>query len=275
LVASSTIGVVTAAVAMIYFVFMVYFDNIRHQHLPPFRQQAWAFMHFPVHLAMVLFMEGATQFVIWWKVLEIENGLSNTLIDAFNQVGVTINKTQDFVNLLEDKINDFVTLFPPTYTTSLTALNDVIGNLSTFPDSYWQINFTDDDPRLLPLISNVTFLWSTLDNILLNKFKIDLTEDVEKSVPSNTSISDLQNQLSAESWQRFNLVVSALADAVFCESVKSTECSRRFSSNILSCRPALSSSSLTCCTSSRERRGGGRGTSSACSSRLFWVSACV
>ena len=260
---------------MVYFVFMVYFDNIRHQYLPALRQQLWAFMHFPFHLALVLFMEGATQFVVWWKVLEIENALSNTIGDALDKAGSTINKTSEIVDLLDNTITPFLTLYPPTYTDSVIALNEVRGNISTFPDSYWQTNFTDlEDPRLQPLIGNLTLLWDTLDNILLTKFKIDLTEDVAKSAPANASMEALQNQISDESWQRFNLVVRTTNRpklACLFRGRPLTPCS----SNTRSPPPVSCSSSSTCSTPSPGRRSGGRGTSPVGSSRRRSASACV
>lgn len=208
--APATIGVVTAAVAMIYFVFMVYFDNLRHQHLPPVRQQVWAFLHFPVHLAMVLFMEGSTQFVIWWKILEVETDLANTLTAALETLDQKlIVTTKDLVDVLQAKVDEFTTLYPPTYTESVVAISDVIGNVSAIPDSFWAVNYTDEnDPRLQPLVADLSFLWTTLDNILLAKFNIDVAQDVDESQVNPNDSASVQSTINSESWSRFNLVVS-------------------------------------------------------------------
>lgn len=35
------------------------------------RRELWAFLHFPFHLALVLLVEGAAQFIVWRKVVEV------------------------------------------------------------------------------------------------------------------------------------------------------------------------------------------------------------
>lgn len=47
---------------------MLYFDALPDYHFGSIRQQFWAFLHFPFHLVLVLFMEGTAQFVIWFKM---------------------------------------------------------------------------------------------------------------------------------------------------------------------------------------------------------------
>lgn len=49
---------------------MLYFDSLTREHFGSIRQQIWAFLHFPFHVALVLFLEGTSQFVIWHKMVE-------------------------------------------------------------------------------------------------------------------------------------------------------------------------------------------------------------
>jgi hypothetical protein len=50
---------------------MIYFDWLNSSHFGSFREGLWAFLHFPFHLALVLLMEGAAQFILWRKVVEV------------------------------------------------------------------------------------------------------------------------------------------------------------------------------------------------------------
>jgi len=50
---------------------MLYFDRINYEHFGTKREGLWTFVHFPFHLALVLLMEGAAQFIRWRKALEV------------------------------------------------------------------------------------------------------------------------------------------------------------------------------------------------------------
>ena len=50
---------------------MIYFDWMNRDHFGSFREGLWAFLHFPFHLALVLLVEGAAQFIVWRKVVEV------------------------------------------------------------------------------------------------------------------------------------------------------------------------------------------------------------
>jgi hypothetical protein len=52
-----------------YFFFQIYFDWMDHEHLKGLRQLTWTIFHFPFHVALLLFMEGSTQFMMWWKAV--------------------------------------------------------------------------------------------------------------------------------------------------------------------------------------------------------------
>jgi hypothetical protein len=79
-------------------VYQLYFDNVQLAHFGIIRQQIWTFLHFPFHLALVLFMEGTNQFISWRHVLEyIDNtfnpvfvATSDNLVDALNQTISTV-----------------------------------------------------------------------------------------------------------------------------------------------------------------------------------------
>lgn len=50
---------------------MIYFDWMMHSQFGVLREEIWAFLHFPFHLALVFLVEGTSQFIIWRKVVEV------------------------------------------------------------------------------------------------------------------------------------------------------------------------------------------------------------
>lgn len=59
------IGVVASSVLLIYFIWVLYFDQIEHDRFGVVRQQIWALLHFPLHVAILLTVEGTSQLILW------------------------------------------------------------------------------------------------------------------------------------------------------------------------------------------------------------------
>ena len=72
------------------------------------RQQIWAFLHFPFHLALVLLMEGTNQFVIYGHITQV----INILLGPFNSLSDNASDS-DLFNTLENIANVTFSLFPP------------------------------------------------------------------------------------------------------------------------------------------------------------------
>lgn len=68
-VSSSFCGVVVAAVLVLYYLYMIYFDNLEEEHFGTIRQQIWIVMHYPLHVCFILFVEGNSQSVKWRRAL--------------------------------------------------------------------------------------------------------------------------------------------------------------------------------------------------------------
>ncbi|KAE9966283.1 hypothetical protein BLS_007116 [Venturia inaequalis] len=59
------IGSVIAGVLLLYLIWMLYFDQIEHERFGTIRQQIWALLHFPLHVAILLCVEGNTSLIVW------------------------------------------------------------------------------------------------------------------------------------------------------------------------------------------------------------------
>lgn len=58
-------GIVGSAVLLIYMMYILYFDNVDHHRFGTIRQQIWTLLHFPLHVAILLTVEGSTALILW------------------------------------------------------------------------------------------------------------------------------------------------------------------------------------------------------------------
>ena len=87
-----------------YLLYMFYFDYTpRGVHYGTIRQQFWAVLHFPFHLAMVLAVEGLRQLSTWWSFLQARKLLNTRFTNAAN----TTDPQQNWENVL-DEIEQFL-----------------------------------------------------------------------------------------------------------------------------------------------------------------------
>ncbi|KEF51448.1 uncharacterized protein A1O9_12365 [Exophiala aquamarina CBS 119918] len=63
---ANDIGAVIAAVLLLYLIWMLYFDQLDEEgKMGTIRQQIWALLHFPLHCAIALTVEGSTSLIPW------------------------------------------------------------------------------------------------------------------------------------------------------------------------------------------------------------------
>ncbi|KAH7073713.1 hypothetical protein BKA63DRAFT_39264 [Paraphoma chrysanthemicola] len=71
----SVVGQIVAAVCIIYFLYMLYFDRLQEDHFGSIKQQIWSFLHFPLHITLVLVLQGVSLLIIWRQAVEALNSL--------------------------------------------------------------------------------------------------------------------------------------------------------------------------------------------------------
>ncbi|KAH6697449.1 hypothetical protein F5X68DRAFT_238875 [Plectosphaerella plurivora] len=186
---SGTIGTVTACVTITYLAFMLYFDSVSRLQLPPWHQLSWAILHFPLHLALTLFTEGCSQFIIFWKATEVENIIisewNNLLLEAVEE------STQDFSQPFRAWLDEYFDTVPPLYLmyrfqlndtldeiatldgTSLETLRDVVrtGNISAINEA------TENDSRIKQAVLDWTTMSFVVMNIASAELGLDYYED--------------------------------------------------------------------------------------------------
>ncbi|CAO2648353.1 Nn.00g076200.m01.CDS01 [Neocucurbitaria sp. VM-36] len=78
------VGQIIAAVLIIYFLYMLYFDRIQEEHFGNIKQQIWSFLHFPLHTVLVLILQGVSLLIIWRQAVESLTALEADWLPALN-----------------------------------------------------------------------------------------------------------------------------------------------------------------------------------------------
>lgn len=196
---------------------------MKSQHLPGWRQQTWAVLHFPFHLAMVLFMQGFTQFILWSKIVDVLNNFRADWIIA--DVDALSRATSAAVHAnISAEVSKFFAEYNPKWQDLIETIDTTLENITTIPDDYWpqlaRFSVTKAEADLPPVntsefVFNVlTTLAVTMENSLFATFDVDLTQefidqDKNKNVTVDTMGGGFATTINNDTWDRFQLVVSA------------------------------------------------------------------
>ena len=94
---------IIAGVLIIYFLYMLYFDRIQEEHFGTIKQQIWSFLHFPLHIVLVLVLQGVSLLIIWRQAVESLNALEADWLPALNwSEGGDIVNGSVFASYMED-----------------------------------------------------------------------------------------------------------------------------------------------------------------------------
>jgi hypothetical protein len=158
-ISSSTIGLVIAVVLVIYVVWMLYFDHTdkvddagaRINTEKPWCQ-LWAFLHFPLHVAILLTLEGSARLVLWWnaneafKFLSYNFGIYYPIVDNGTQLVRLIRNQLGYITDMYPFLNDEI--HTADFQSNLTQL----GNLGAFNgtsdndfNAFWIISLLQDN----------------------------------------------------------------------------------------------------------------------------------
>lgn len=199
---------------------------MKNPYLPKFRQQLWTIIHYPLHLALCLFIQGFTQLVIWTKVFNVMKtidpmaGINEDDYDIKDESEVTTKIIRDIFAKI---VQNFFNLFTPQYLATQEAVTESLDQLSTVNDTFW-VPFFDyaltgqGEDKLNATELKITTealqgLGNAMKHALLEKFKISLVKEVEdyNTAHNITDMTgtELEADLARRLNDRFHLIVSA------------------------------------------------------------------
>ncbi|KAI9663931.1 MAG: hypothetical protein M1821_007422 [Bathelium mastoideum] len=103
---SAVIGDIVAAILVIYFFFLIYFNRLQEHHIGTFKQQIWALLHFPFHVALVLALEGSQQFILWRQGIQLVNDLGTMFDNVTDSYDVNSVQPREVYDDVGSQLND-------------------------------------------------------------------------------------------------------------------------------------------------------------------------
>ena len=126
---------------------MLYFDQVDAKRFGTIRQQVWALMHLPFHIALVLFLEGTSRFVTWRNGLEQMDYLDYEIYNYY----YTTNTTADLADTLNSFSGGLLDIYESPakyYTDASKYIEDLANQTDILSDS----TYTDVDDLSYTLI---------------------------------------------------------------------------------------------------------------------------
>ncbi|KAL6801331.1 hypothetical protein GGI42DRAFT_343362 [Trichoderma sp. SZMC 28013] len=171
---AALIGVVTCAVALIYFVYQMYFDWMHSGKLTHKRQMLWVSWHLPFHVALVLLLEGANQFIAWSQALQSIKSAAQSIVNINHELSSSPT-TKEVVRILNETVTELLESYPPE--NEVAALDDVektYKSLLTLPDSFWNVSgqLADNDLEMVRWLNGTRDLAQTVFNGIFASFSL-------------------------------------------------------------------------------------------------------
>ncbi|MCJ1397354.1 hypothetical protein MMC11_000547 [Xylographa trunciseda] len=180
---SDIIGMIISSVAIIYFIWMLYFDQEETNHVGTLRQMAWTVLHFPFHITVLLVVEGLNRLSVWVKLLDTLNPLAAVFINVDNMLAnSTIPVAEDFLK------------------ESIASLNETINQLFDkfellgLPSDNIDVNYYLND--MLNNTSNVTAISEDLDQVLGIGFQY-VCDNLGVEAPKEADVTTPGDQINA------------------------------------------------------------------------------
>ena len=177
----NVIGQIICSVLIIYFIWMLYFDQIETERVGTLRQQIWTMLHFPFHVCVLLVVEGISQIAVWTKVNDVWVPQYYAIVDQiYNRSAPLVNGsyaliTNPNLQAVSDYYNfNLTNLFPdPLYYP--VDITENLGNLTTY-------NTTD--PLYQDAASKIVY--DVINYIFLN-FDIKVPKSADQSEAGQTA----------------------------------------------------------------------------------------
>ncbi|KAK8103614.1 uncharacterized protein PG998_010647 [Apiospora kogelbergensis] len=185
---SSTNGIFVSAVAITYFIYLLYFDWMNHKDLHGYRQIIYSLLHFPFHAALLLLGAGSGVFIKWWQAITPISLYDGEMLDHIRQI-VERSESDIKRQYLTDKSTAIaegllnITLeinrtYPIQYLKAWEAFYEAGNITQRIPNSFWNSTsgavFNKWYPRWEYARDKHAF---SVYNVILTTFKLNPAQD--------------------------------------------------------------------------------------------------
>jgi hypothetical protein len=202
---SSDIGVIISSVLLIYFIWVLYFDQIEHDRFGTIRQQIWAILHFPLHVAILLTVEGSTALILWNIIVNTDTKWwSYFPVDWPADAEFPSNNFQDYfksaegvVDWLKEAVEYVGAQFKPG---TLEEQYDFNSNFTAILDQNATFGSHEWDERAGEIVLD---MWVGIENLIFENFGVEIPETSERTHKGDTSDEVSKNN---SLWEVFSTV---------------------------------------------------------------------
>lgn len=167
----------------------------------------WVSWHLPFHVALVLLLEGANQFIAWSQALQSIKSAAQSIVDIKHELSSNPT-TKEVVGILNETVTELLESYPPE--DEVAALDDVertYKNLLTLPDSFWNVSgqLANNDPEMVRWLNGTRDLAQTVFNGIFASFSLAApTEE-----PDPTDVQSATEAAYLATAHKFGTVVSS------------------------------------------------------------------
>ena len=111
---------IISSVAILYFLWILYFDQIETERMSTLHQQWWIIVHFPYHVSVLLVVQGVAQLTVWRKLYNIFTSFYYT---------INVAPTDDLAECVR-YINETFKVLYEQFPESDVAIPDISGELN-------------------------------------------------------------------------------------------------------------------------------------------------
>jgi hypothetical protein len=167
--------------ALQYFLWMLYFDKVEHEVLGSIRPQIWTLLHFPLHVAMLLTVEGNTRLIIWAAAVQRLPNIGD-FQKFYNTATLGTNGTK-----IAQALNK--TLISSPTTAMCHGSVAAAFNYTPILTQIRHLNLTSDQ-ELEELSSLLHEAWKALSVSVLTTYKITVPEGVGSGISTSRTAFD-------------------------------------------------------------------------------------
>ncbi|KAJ4364694.1 hypothetical protein N0V83_009291 [Neocucurbitaria cava] len=109
------IGTVASAIVLLYILWMLYFDQFSSDRFGTVRQQIWSILHYPLHMAILLCVEGNTSLIVWNSAVQALKWMWSLEPSNYSDPAAGFNNTSDYLSFLNTSMYNIDSRFKSKY----------------------------------------------------------------------------------------------------------------------------------------------------------------
>ncbi|KAH7305207.1 bacterial low temperature requirement A protein-domain-containing protein [Stachybotrys elegans] len=178
---ASLIGIILSAACTLYITYQLYFDWMHHHsHMPVIHQAFWTIIHLPLHIALVLLVEGGSQWSVWWRAIEAFRETQNHLFSSMTEA-MTSEKTSAVADALRTTATHILKQYGGYVDEDLNLsviLDEAIDSLMMVPDSFWGNPHAETSPEVYRIWYEA---YTTISSLTMTQISDVFELDVDES----------------------------------------------------------------------------------------------